>query len=216
VEARKFDEILKVEAKYRHFDTFSNDPTEDAFVLYAMGCANDACSPNETCCLERASYYYEKAKERIEDADANDQRQKQKAFLKSEIGIYFALLYSKGRDMKKAISFHRWFLCKSQQPSRCLSDNFNRFDEFEYTIEVMEGSIDMMKTFAEQVEAEDKLITAYIGCDEFLKAKAANVNHSVDGMQSGRIEYGLCNHKAAIAHFRKGAAELQKEEMMLA
>jgi hypothetical protein len=110
VEARKFDEILKVEAKYRHFDTFSNDPTEDAFVLYAMGCANDACSPNETCCLERASYYYEKAKERIEDADANDQRQKQKAFLKSEIGIYFALLYSKGRDMEKAISFHRWFL----------------------------------------------------------------------------------------------------------
>jgi hypothetical protein len=31
-------------------------------------------------------------------------------------------------------------------------------------------------------------------------------------MQSGRIEDGRCNYEVAIAHFRKGADELQKQD----
>jgi len=31
---------LKVESKYRHLDTFSDDPDKDAYVLYAFGFEN--------------------------------------------------------------------------------------------------------------------------------------------------------------------------------
>jgi len=60
---------------------------------------------------------------------------------------------------------------------------------FEHTIEVLEGSRNMMETFEEDVEAEKNLIGACIGCGEFLKAKAADekrrstdINHWVAGV----------------------------------
>jgi len=53
--------------------------------------------------------YYERAKERMEDADTGDRRLNQKS-LKSKIGMNLAGLYSDGRDMEKAISSYRWLL----------------------------------------------------------------------------------------------------------
>lgn len=89
--------------------------------------------------------------------------------------------------------------------------------------------MDMMKTFEDKYKAETNLlIAAYIGCGEFLKAKADDEKRrcSTDMndwtaekqlamqsvMQSVRIEEGLCNYEAAINHDRKWAAELQKQE----
>jgi len=82
--------------------------------------------------------------------------------------------------------------------------------------------MDKMKTFKEEVQAEYHLIDAYIGCDEFLKAKAANetrrsteINHFTAGMQYVQCEdeEGLCNYEATIAHCRKEVVgELQKQE----
>jgi len=93
------------------------------------------------------------------------------------------------------------------------------FEKFEYAIEVLEGSMGMMETVKEDVEAGTNLIGAYIGCGELLKAKAADekrrstdINHWVAGPQSVRIEEGLCNYKAAINNFRKVVTELQKQE----
>ena len=48
--ADKYDDILKVESKYHHLDSFSDDPAEDAFVLWAFGRANHA-HPH---CMNRA------------------------------------------------------------------------------------------------------------------------------------------------------------------
>ena len=104
-----------------------------------------------------------------------------------------------------------------------LSRNFNRFIKVEYAIEVLEGTMDTTtKTFKEEIQAERELIRTYIGCGEFLKAKVADekrrstdVDHWVAVLQSGRIEEGLCNHKAAIAHFREVVAELQIKNMMI-
>jgi len=39
LDARNFDEILKVESKYRHLDTFSDNPAENAYVLSGFGLA---------------------------------------------------------------------------------------------------------------------------------------------------------------------------------
>ena len=127
--------------------------------------------------------------------------------------------------MEKAISSYRLVLahCNRHEVTADhviqLSRNFNRF---EYTIEALEGFMDMMETLEEQVQAETNLIIAYIGCDEFLKAKVANtkkcrstdINRCVNWFQSGRrIEYGLCNnYEAAIAHYRKYLAEVQIQE----
>ena len=229
-----WEKILKVESEYCHLDTFSDDPVDDLFVLHAFGIAfatmfgrtTDASLQGEIC-MERAIHYCERAKARMEDANANDRPQIQKDS-KSEIGMYLALLYSAegaGRDMEKAISSHRWFLedCNRHQVKAqyvlSLSNNFNRFDKFEYIIEVLEGSIDTMETLEDKVQAETILIRAYIGCGEFLKAKAAdekcrstNGNDWLADLQSGKIEAGLCNYKAAIPHFRKGVVELQKQE----
>jgi hypothetical protein len=85
----------------------------------------------------------------------------------------------------------------------CLSNNFNRFEKFEYTIEILVGSMDMMETFDEEYfKAETNLIRTYIRCGEFLKAKAAHKKRrSTDNYdciarwQSGRIEEELCNYE---------------------
>jgi len=226
MDADKYDEILKVESKLRHLDSFSNDPGEDVYILNAFGRAHYDCSAKDEICLEnRAIEYFERSKERMEDVDAGD-RHEVKETTKIAIGFSLALLYSDGRDMEKAISSHRWFLvnCSSLVKEATadyvikLSDDFNRFGKFEYTIEVLEGSMDMVETFDEAGQAESNLIHAYIGCGEFLKAKAANEkrrstdkNHCLAMSQSGRIELGLCNDEAAIAHFRKAVAGLQKQ-----
>ena len=85
----KYDEALKVDSKYSPLDSFSNDPIEDVFVLFAFGRAHFKSPSQEerTCYFERAIPYFERAKERI-DADAvsndNERRQGQK-LLKSKI-----------------------------------------------------------------------------------------------------------------------------------
>ena len=173
--ARKYDEILKVESKYRHLDTFGDDPVEDVYVLYAFGRAKYDCSKGETC-MECVIYYYERAKERMKDENATEHRHP----LNSKIGMHLALLYSDDRDMEKAISSYRWLLVNCNRHNieagcvNLLSRNFNQFKKFEYTIEVLEGSMDMMETFDEKIQARIYLIHAYIGCGEFLKAKAAH------------------------------------------
>jgi tetratricopeptide (TPR) repeat protein len=220
--ADTFEEVLKVKSNYRHLGTFSDDPYEDAFVLHAFGRANCVRSTQDEACLNRAIDYFERAKARI-DTTANDQPQYEKQYLR--IGMNLALLYSDGRDMEKAISSHRWFLANCSRHGvtasyvNTISGDFNRFEKFEYAIEVLEGSMEIMETLEEKVKAETKLIDAYIGCGKFLKAKSANEKHrSTDihdwlaGRQSGRIEEGRCNYKAAITHFREVVTELQKEE----
>jgi len=94
---------LKVESKYCHLDTFSDDPVEDVYVLYAFGCANNA-NPQDEACLNRAIRYYERAKERM----VYDQYQSRISMMKTAIGMNLPQLYSNGRDMERAISSHRW------------------------------------------------------------------------------------------------------------
>jgi hypothetical protein len=150
LEGEKYDEILKLELEYCHLGTFSDDPAKDALVLYAFGTAHHDPMSKDEICLNRAIHKFERAKERIEDANANDQHQSQKSVksLKSK-----AFLYSEGRsDMEKTISSHRWLVqnCNRHEvPANYvihLSHNFNRFDKFEYTIEVLEESMHMLDT----------------------------------------------------------------------
>ena len=223
--ASNLKKILKIESKYRHLDTFSDDPDKDLFVLTAFGRANFDRLEDEAC-MERAIHYYERAKECMEASDADDQRES-KDILMSEIRMCLVVLYSDGRDMEKAISSHRSFLenCNRHEVTASyvidISRNFNHFEKFEYTIEVLEGSMDLMETFDEKIQAEISLIYSYIGCGEFLKAKAAHKKHPrsadiidqwVPGFQSARIEEGMCNYQAAIALFRKVLAELLMQE----
>ena len=194
-------------------------------VLHAFGCAHRE-SFGEQACSNRAIDYLERAKVRIDAANANDQVRSTK--LKTVIGMDLASLYSDGRDMEKAISSHRWFLANCNECNQVIANhlinlghNFNRFERFEYTIEVLEGFMDTMKTseeeeifmhteeiFGEEMYAEEELIHAYIGCGEFLKAKAADKNRrSTDihdclnvAWQSARIEEGLCNSFSETDH----------------
>ena len=87
----------------------------------------------------------------MEDVNANDKPDWQKE-IKSNIGMNLAGLYLEGGDMEKTISSHRWWLehCSSRDVLVMryvirLSRNFNRYEKFEYTLEVLEGSMDMMK-----------------------------------------------------------------------
>jgi hypothetical protein len=155
LEGEKYDEILKLELEYCHLGTFSDDPAKDALVLYAFGTAHHDPMSKDEICLNRAIHKFERAKERIEDANANDQHQSQNSVksLKSKIGMSLAFLYSEGRsDMEKTISSHRWLVqnCNRHEvPANYvihLSHNFNRFDKFEYTIEVLEESMHMLDT----------------------------------------------------------------------
>ena len=102
-----------------------------------------------------------------------------------------------------------------------LSRNFVRFKKFEYAIEVLEGSMDMMEILEDKVQAKAifYLIYAYIECGEFLKAKAvhmkrrsAGINDCSAGWQPGRIEAGLCNYETASDHYREVVDQLQKQE----
>ena len=222
MDAHNFYQVLKLESKYRHLDSFSFDPFEDLEILHAFGAANNA-SPHDEACFNRAIHYYEKAKERIEDAYANaiDQYQhriimiKRITMIKITIGMNLPQLYA-GRDMEKTISSYRWLLANCSRSEVTaqyviqLSNHFNRCEKFEYAMEVLEGSLHMVKTFEEEYQAEILLITAYIGCGEFLKAKAAyekrrSSNRRVLNfvLQSGRIEEGLRNYETAIDRYRE-------------
>jgi len=225
LEVHNYEEILKVESKYRHLDTFSDNPKKDAYVLYAFGSAIYYFLPKDKISLERAIHFYERAKERIKDSKAAAGEQALELF-KSDIESNLAGVYSEDPDtLEKAISSHRLVLANCSRHDMevesaysiiYLSSNFNRFEKFEYAIEVLEGSMDMMETLEEEDQAECNLIAAYIGCGEFLKAKDADKKrrstYFVAGMHSGMIEEGLCNYKAAIAHFRKVVAGLQKQD----
>ena len=230
MEAHNFEKILKIESKYRHLDTFSNDPVEDSYVFTSFGHVNHVHSQGEAC-IQRVIDYYERAKERMEDASYYEQYHSRISMMKATIGYNLPQLYSEGRDMEKAISSHRWLLenCNSnchEYPANYvihLSGNFIRFEKFEYAIEVLEGSMDMIERFEEEFQAASLiyLVDAYIGCGEFLKAKAADekrrsspthVYNWEAGLQLGRIEEGMCNYEAAIAHFRKVAAVHQTLE----
>jgi len=126
MDANKIERIMKVESKYCHLDSFSNDPFKNVCVLYAFGHAN-----HEACCFERAIHYYERAKEH-EDANADDRNQTSYTF-KSGIGMCLACLYSEVNDMEKAISSYRWYLANCSRDGVSsnyfirLSHNFNRF-----------------------------------------------------------------------------------------
>jgi len=54
LEAHKYGEILKVESKYHHLDTFSDNPAELALVLYPFGYAIHADSKDEICLLRKS------------------------------------------------------------------------------------------------------------------------------------------------------------------
>ena len=206
---QNLNQLLKLELKYRHLDSFSDNPNQDIEVLYAFGAAHNASQQKEAC-LNRAIHYYERVKERIEDANPDDLYPQRVFMLKETIGMNLPHLYAKGRDMEKAISSHRWFLANVSRHEVTadyvmqLSNHFIQFDKFEYAIEVLEGSMHTMKTFE---EAEVVLIQAYIGCGEFLKAKAADEEHRSSNryliIQSGRIEEGLCNYETAIDQYRE-------------
>jgi tetratricopeptide (TPR) repeat protein len=228
--ASKYDEVLEVESKYRHLDSFSDDPTKDAYVLWQFGCViyYDSAVKDEIC-FDRAIDYFERAKERVEEAEAGDRREFKHSF-KAGIEEHLALLYSDaGRDMEGAISSHRCFLANCNRDEITanymiqLSDNFDEFNEYEYTIEVLEGSMDVMETFEDEdkAQAESYLVRAYFECYEFLKAKATDETlRSTDISEpdccvevlSGRIEDGLCNYQAAVVYFRKAVAWLQTQE----
>jgi hypothetical protein len=64
MEARNFDEVLKVESKYRHLDTFSNVPEDEINILYAFGCAHEI-QYEEQGCSNRAIHYFERIKDCI-------------------------------------------------------------------------------------------------------------------------------------------------------
>ena len=71
--ANQYDEILKVESKLRHLDSFSDDPERDAHVLYWFGSAHYYhCIVKDGSCfdqvIDRAIDYFERAKERVEDS----------------------------------------------------------------------------------------------------------------------------------------------------
>ena len=119
--------------------------------------------------------------------------------------------------LKKAISTHRWFLANSNRDKvdaeylGILSCNFNISKNFEYTIEVLEGFMDMFETFKEgdQLELLVHLIEAYIDSDELVKAKTVigticlKIADYAIFYYSGRVELGMCNFEAAIDHIRK-------------
>jgi hypothetical protein len=199
MEATNWEKILQVESKYHHLESFSDDPAEDAFNHWAFGCANHANykgSKDDACCLERTIHYFERTKEQIEEVNADGPSPKS---VMSEIEMHLALLYSDGRDMEKTISSHRLFLeiCSHHEVTAKyliqLSSNFNQFVKFEYAIEVLEGSMDMMKTLEDEAQAKNNLITAYTAHGEFLKAKATHeTRRSTDKMDGvHRLQLGF-------------------------
>jgi len=66
--------------------------------------------------------------------------------------------------------------------------------------------MDMMETIDEEDQA--KATDA--------KRRSTHINDWEVGLQLGSIEEGLCDCEAAIVHFRKGVAELQKNMNMIA
>jgi len=223
LDSYNFDKILKVESKYRHLDTFSFDPVENMYVLYWFGCAYNASAEDEAC-LNRAIHYFERAKERM----VYDQCQARFSDMKTTIGMNLPQLYSCVHDMEKSISSHRWLLenCNRDEAVTteyltCLSANFNRFGKAEYTIELLEGSMDMLEALEEEEKIEPflHLVEAYMNIGEFLKAKAADEKRRLTNIdcwsaefQAGQIEAGMCNYEAAIYHYREGVTELQLQE----
>jgi len=105
--AKKYDVILEIESKYRHLDTFSDDPVEDVHMLYAFGCAIHQEAKDEAC-LDRVIHYYKKSKERI-DANANC-RSKTSKLMKTDMGMHLAGMYSADVTWKRQSLRIDWYL----------------------------------------------------------------------------------------------------------
>ena len=83
--ANKYNEILKVESKYRHLDTFSDDPAENVHVLTMFGMILNKESSQEEACLDRAIGYYERAVKGINSIQ--DDSLPARMIIKLEIGL---------------------------------------------------------------------------------------------------------------------------------
>jgi len=85
---------------------------------------------------------------------------------------------------KQSLRIDLWFLencCRQQVTADYLinlSDNFNLFEKFEYTIEVLEGSMDIMETLEDEDQAEANLIAAYtaFGHANFMSSKRDDIS----------------------------------------
>jgi hypothetical protein len=197
--ADKFEEILKFELKYRHLGTFSDDPYSMKMRVFSIPLAVQIMRLQKMKLASTARFIISKEpKCAVRTQMPSDQVRSKN--LKTAIGMRLAGIYSNGRGMEKAISSYRWSFANGNRPDEgiiTISRNFNRFKKCEYTIEVLEGSMDSIRTLREKAKAKTCLIQAYIGFGEFLKAKAANEKRlSIDWqavMQSGEIEEVLCN-----------------------
>ena len=217
------DEIRKLESKYGHLETYSNDPKEEFHILHAFGAAHATAAEGEEddgSFCDRAIHYYERVKQLI---STNTDKNFQTAILLNKIEIIqcLAMFYTYSHDMEKTISTHRWLLASSKyfkmQASYLdrIGFTFVQFKKYEYAIEVLEKVVCFPETLAKEDEESSEnwtkcvihLMEAYVGYNEMLKAKALIekfpfMRTNIQAMfVSGRVEAGLCNYKAAIRHF---------------
>lgn len=230
--AGKYDQVLEFESKYADLQQQQasfvvhdhDDPPvlDDVHMMFAFGASN---MKRGTGYLDRAIDYWERGRELIDNItncwnELDQVSQAQISTTRANIGMNLPLVYSEGPAtmMEKAISSHRWYIADLNRDKLQaeylygLSRNFHRFRKYEYAIEVLEGAMDFMETL-ESVEDHAALLfrlsSAYVECDELLKAKALNEKLlSMGGTNvwtlflSGRMESGMCNYEAAIDHFR--------------
>ena len=84
--ANKYKEILKVESKYRHLDTFSDDPYEHVNVFTVFGLINKESSQEEAC-SDRAIGYNERAARTGINSFQDDSLPRTRKIIKLEIGM---------------------------------------------------------------------------------------------------------------------------------
>ena len=212
---KKYGLLLKIEQNYRYCDTFSDDPAEDVSIRNVFG--NVHMMEVEGACSDRAIQYFERARATIEsESNADDKFQALVSSSIPAIAMKLAGLYSDGRDLEKAISSHRWLLenCKRDQVPieylHTLCSNFRLLERWSFVIEVLGEFVHKPGTFQEKEQNECAfLITeAYMECKEYLKAKIMIdkvrpiIREFWTVYNSGLVEEKLCNHKAAIDHFR--------------
>ena len=177
------DEIRKLESKYRHIDTYSNEPFEAIHILVSFGIAYQEGDKSEENGNYRdlAIHYFERALEAmhlIKDDRFQVEIRSSKLNLMTNC---LALTYANGRDTEKTISTHRWALANCNRDELDpeyliqLFTKFMKYKEYNYAIEVLEDFVDRPpETFKEQVIFfyRSRLIETYMECNEFLKARA--------------------------------------------
>ena len=219
-------EILKIESQYGHLETFCDEPAHDVVIHYAFGTASidlKRCAWGDC-----TAYHYQRAMD-IMKTNNDGKFHTRISYLKVSVGQRLAVLYSDKGDMAKSISSYRWFLENFKQAEMevpnvlQLCENFSDFKRYDYAIGILEGYIDMLKSFKEeeQVAVVFGLTEAYINYGELTKAKAvqerlrstqAGTSHVTSETllyMSGRIEARRCNYAAAIDHFKEAHSHLQ-------